>query len=154
MTWQDDVRYIVRVLIDDPLETTYSNDRLDDIIFVAAHFVVQEVALDSEYIISIATQTITPDPILDIDFKNLTGLRSAMIVLGAEAKTLATSAIRIKDGPSELETGRGISHIKALADNVADQYAIAKTSIASGNQGRIILTPFTSQYTDVGQVFT
>lgn len=149
--WTTDIVTILRVLIDDPAGSVYSNSRLTDIVVVAGHFVSKEFVLDNEYSIDLSDQSINSDP--DENFKNLTALKAAMLVLAAEAKTMAMQGIKIVDGPSSIETGRGLSYIKMLADSAADQYAIAKTTLMAGS-GRIILTPFTSQYINIAETFT
>jgi hypothetical protein len=149
-TWLSDVVDILRVLIDDPTGATYSDARLEDIGIIAAHFVAKEVIFSSDYTIDIVEQSADPTP--DADFKNLAALRAAMIVLSAEAKSMANNAIKVVDGPSSIEIGRGLSYIKALADHAANEYAVQKASYQAG-WGRVILTPFTSEGIDPATPF-
>ena len=150
MTWIDDTTMIVRALIDDT-GTTYTDNRLEDVILVAAHMISKEFILDTEYTIDLSDASISSDP--DTNFVNLVALKSSMIILNAEAKALATSAVRVKDGPSEIETGRGLNYLKALADNAANQYAVARTTLLAGNM-KAIMTPFTIQNVNIGEGFS
>lgn len=152
-TWASDIITLLRVLIDDVDATTYTNARLTDVIVVAAHFISREINFDYEYIVDIPSQTMNVDP--DADFKNFAALKAAGIILNAEARTLAKQAFRVKDGPSEIDTGRVYVYIKGLADTMDENYAIARLAYQAGNLRacRAIFTPYTTQHTTIGEPF-
>ena len=81
MSWQNEIPIIVRTLIDDFDDIpTYSDDRLLQIIAVAAKYVQFDVVLDHQYAIDVANPDISPDPTLDRDeiFISLVGLKAAV----------------------------------------------------------------------------
>lgn len=148
--WTEDIIYILRALIGDPLGTVYTDERLRDIVIISAHLISKEFILDVEYTVDLTDGSISSDP--DTNFKNITALRSAVIILTAEAKDIAKNAIRVKDGPSEIETGRGLFYVQQLLDQVSNQYAVGKATILAG-QAKLIITPFTQPATDVVEPF-
>lgn len=152
-TWTSDIIQLLRALIDDLDAITYTNARLTDIIVVAAHFVAKEINFDYTYTVNIASQTLDPSP--DDDFKNFVALKSAGIILNAESRTLAKQAFRVKDGPSEIDTGRVYVYIKGLADTMDENYALAKIAYQAGNLRafRAILTPYTVPSSITGENF-
>ena len=89
--WQDEMIPLVRVLIGDVSSPyTYSDDRITDLIITAAYIVNLEVAQLNDYTISIANQTISPDPVEE----EVSNTRSwqELIVLGVETTTTGSFA--------------------------------------------------------------
>lgn len=148
--WTSDIIQLLRALIDDLDAITYTNARLTDIIVVAAHFVAKEINFDYTYTVNIASQTLDPDP--DDDFKNFVALKASCLILGAELKQMSNNALKVIDGPSTIETGRGLSFLHKLYDFNLDQYIIAKASYMAGNC-RVILTPYTVPSSSIGENF-
>lgn len=82
MSWQNHLITVVRVLINDfnePYE--FSDDRMLQVITVAAKYVQFDVNLDHLYQVDIINLNITPDPTDDNDeiFLNLVGLKAACL---------------------------------------------------------------------------
>ena len=149
-TWASDIITLLRVLIDDVDATTYTNARLTDVVVVAAHFISREINFDYEYIVDIPSQTMNVDP--DADFKNFAALKAAILILNAELKSMTKTALTIKDGPSTIETGRGLSHLQKLYDETLDQYVVARASFRAG-YFRAILSPFTTPNSNTVESF-
>lgn len=93
MAWQDQITIIVRTLIND-LETPYqfTDDRIQQVITVAAKFVQFDVNLDHSYTIDVVNPNIIPDPTSDDDtiFISLVSLKAACIM---DQGTLRSKAI-------------------------------------------------------------
>ena len=93
MSWQSEIPLIVRTLINDLDLTnpTYSDDRLLQVITVAAKYVQFDVVLDQIYAIDVVNKTINPDPTLNDDsiFISLIGLKASCII---DQSTLRTKA--------------------------------------------------------------
>ena len=63
MSWKNEIPIIVRVWINDLSETpTYSDDRIEQLIVVAAQYVKREINFSNTYVIDTVKLTITPDP--------------------------------------------------------------------------------------------
>ena len=68
MSWKKEIPIIVRTLINDLSETpTYSDERILQVVAVAAKYVQFDVVLDQKYIVNVANPTITPDPTVSDD---------------------------------------------------------------------------------------
>lgn len=150
--WQTDIVTTVRALIGDLDGTKYTDNRLLTLSVIAGLFVNQEV-LDNAYEVSISALTITPTP--EDSVFNLIALKSSSLVLNAEAKVLAESAIKVVDGPSSIELSSAYSSMKAAAKLADDMYEKAKLAYAmsgggTGGSGQAVLTPYTVQYLNPG----
>lgn len=97
---------IVRVLINDLGDIpTYDDERLQTVIVVAAHYVAQENDFDTDYSVDVSGEDITPSPLNDDRFINLTCLKAACLLDQGLYRTKALLAgVRAKCGPAELET--------------------------------------------------
>ena len=63
MSWQTEIPIIVRTLINDwEDQPVYSDERLLQVISVAAKYVQFDVVLDNTYTVDVSNPTITPDP--------------------------------------------------------------------------------------------
>lgn len=122
MSWQIEIPIIVRSLINDTSDQpTYSDERLLQLIVVAAQYVEFDVVLDNTYVINIANPDITPDPTLlevkDNIFISLVGLKAACL---ADQSTFRTKAalegIRASLGPANLSVAGSLSGYKTLLE--------------------------------------
>ena len=83
MSWQIEIPIIVRTLIDDFGDIpTYSDDRLLQIIAVAAKYVQFDVVLERSYEIDVSNPNISPDPtsVSDEIFISLVGLKLLVLL--------------------------------------------------------------------------
>jgi len=155
MAWDNEMRVILRVLINDTDESafTYSDERLDTLIVVAARYTIQDVDFSTDYIVDIVSPDISPDPtttrnLSNLSFVNLTVLKAACLVDQSILRTKAAIAgIRAKCGPAVIETMRHMEGFKELLDSgPCASYETLKLEYAMGNLQpvEIILSPFTS----------
>lgn len=123
MAWQDDLTIIVRTLINDldsPYE--YSDQRIQQVLVVAAKFVQFDVNLDYIYNIDVVNSSITPDPIENKDdiFMSLTALKAACIVdQGAFRTKAALEGIKTSLGAANLSIGGSTQGFKDIINHGA-----------------------------------
>jgi hypothetical protein len=84
MSWKKEIPIIVRTLINDLSEDTptYSDERILQVVAVAAKYVQFDVVLDNKYVVNVVNPTITPDPTTSDDsiFISLVSLKTACII--------------------------------------------------------------------------
>ena len=151
MSWQTEMVTIVRVLINDLSTTpTYSDDRLEQLIAVAAQYVQFDVNLDNKYTINIASPNITPDPTLstpkDDIFISLTSLKASCLVDQSTFRTkTALEGIRAALGPASLSVGGNLAGYKTLLSEgpcaMYEQLTL-RWDISNANAIRAIFSPF------------
>lgn len=156
MSWQGEMTTIVRHLIHDVDSTnyTYSNERLETSILVAAQIVLTEVDFENVYTVDVEQCYLSPDPTdpttslttvnKDDAFINLVSLKTSCIIMGSEMKTQALNAVRVSDGPSSIDYTAVAANIKYLYDYACKNYEEYKFNYASGNNavGKAILSPY------------
>ena len=149
MAWLDDMPIIVRYLVNDvdSSDYTFSDNRIETSILVAAQLVINEIDFSQTYTIDIDECSISPDPSSssnkDNNFINIVSLRAGCIILGSELKTQGFSAIRVSDGPSSIDMSRTMDGIKILYDEMCTRYEEAKMQYkANGVVGEAILSPY------------
>jgi hypothetical protein len=151
MSWQGQMSTIVRYLINDTDSENYSfsDNRLETSILVAAQLVISEVDFANAYSINVESCLLSPDPTdaatKDNDFITLVSLKSACIILGGEVKKEAANAVSIKDGVSAIDT-RGIAQtLLVLHKDMCSKYEEAVFNYESGessSSGQAILSPY------------
>jgi hypothetical protein len=149
MAWQTDMVVMLRFLINDvEAPQTYTDERLETLIAVAATYVLSEMKFHYEYVVNISTPSITPDPtdIPDLAFMNLVTLKAACLFdnWGYRSK-MGTSGISVKSGADTVSTGGQLSGYQWILQNGACKgYETAKWEFEAGNlcPGRAILGPF------------
>lgn len=154
MAWQDDMILMLRILINDYSDTTYTytDELLIENLIVAAQFVNMELDFTSAYTINIMALTISPDPTLtatkDDAFTNLVILKAACILdQGKFRNGVDTAGVRAKCGPAMLDTLSRMDGFKQLLtlgpcaayEELKLQYTFGNTTIL-----RAILSPFVS----------
>lgn len=106
MSWQIEIPIIVRTLINDLSDQpTYSDERIAQVIAVAAKYVQFDVILDHKYDVDVANPNISPDPTSDRDeiFISLVSLKAACIIDQSTYRTKAAmEGIRASLGPASL----------------------------------------------------
>lgn len=156
MSWQGEMTTIVRHLVNDvdPAKYTYSDQRLETSILVAAQIVLTEVDFENTYTVDVEQCYLTPDPTdpttglttanKDDGFINLVSLKTACIILGSEMKTQSMNAIRVSDGPSSIDFTAVAANVKFLYEHACKRYDEYKFNFAAGNNavGKAILSPY------------
>ena len=152
MSWQSEVSIIVRTLINDLTDTpTYSDDRIEQIIVVAARYTIQEINFVSQYVINIGNTTITPDPtteasIEDTVFIGFMALKAACLCDQSTFRTKAVNeGIRTSLGSSSLQVAGNLAGYKIILDQgPCAMYQQLQMEYNIGNATAVasILSPF------------
>lgn len=120
MSWKKEIPIIVRTLIDDlSEEPKYSDERLLQVITVAARYVQFDVVLDHAYTVNVTSPNISPDPTLDNDsiFISLVALKTACLIDQSNLRTKASlEGIRAALGSAQLSVSNGLGGIKMILD--------------------------------------
>jgi len=160
MAWQDEMSTIVRYISNDTdtSNPTFSDERIETSILVAAQLVNNEINFNQTYTIDVEGGSITPDPTSDTkdnNFINIVSLRAGCIILGSEIKTQGLSAVRVSDGPSSIDMSRTMDGIKVLYDEILMRFEEAKVQYkANGVVGEAILSPYSPGSTILGRTHT
>ena len=149
MSWKTEIPIIVRTLINDLSDTpTYSDERILQVVAVAANYVQFDVVLDTSYTINVINPTITPDPTVDYDaiFISLLSLKSACIMDQSNFRTKAAmEGIRASLGPAQLSIGGSLAGWKDIISHGPCKLYAELTDhwdISNANACRAILGPF------------
>lgn len=149
MSWKKEIPIIVRTLINDFSETpTYSDERLLQIISVAAKYVQFDVVLDNAYLVDVVRPNITPDPTVNDDsiFISLVSLKSACIVDQSVLRTKAAlEGIRAALGPAQLSVGGSLVGLKMIIEQgpcAAYEELTSHWDVREATAIRAILSPF------------
>ena len=151
MVWANEIVRIVRFLINDIDATTYSDDRLEETVLVSAQLLLDTMDFSNTYTVDLDTFALSPDPTTlstkDNIFINALALKTACIVLGSEAKTLAAQNYVIKDGPSSISIGGAYQSTNQLYKDLCDKLDKFLFDYRVGNSiaGQAILTPYTNE---------
>jgi hypothetical protein len=141
---------IVRHLVNDVDSSSYtfSTDRLETTILVAAQLMIMNVDFNNTYDINVETSTLSPDP-TDTDTKDdpfiaLACLRAACIIVGSEIRKESGNAISIKDGPSAIDLRGVTSTLIVIYQDLCKKYEEALLDYRAGNSvsGQSILVPY------------
>lgn len=150
--WKIEIVRILRNLIGDLTATLYTDERLAELIVVAAMFVNKEISLTIEYTINVTTLKICPDPcsdsIRDESFINLIALKAACILDQCYARQASRQGVAVRDSIGISIDNRGslsaalallkdLGYCKAYEDTKLE-YELDRQAIA----GRAILSPF------------
>ena len=149
MSWQIEIPIIVRTLINDLSENpVYSDDRLLQIITVAAKYVQFDVVLDNKYDVNVVEPNISPDPTIGNDsiFISLTSLKSACLVDQSVLRTKAAmEGIRAALGPAELSVGGSLVGLKMIIEEgpcAAYDELTSHWDVKEATAIRAVLSPF------------
>lgn len=156
MSWQVELTVILRHLIND-LDTvqSYSDSRLEEVLAVAAHFVLTDTTFDTEYSVDVDETTISPDPTTsspkDINFTTLVCLKAACIISSAETKTYAMSGMKITDGPSTIDMSPVAQSMISRQKDICGKYESTRKQYLLGNAKNVaaVLGPYTNESADI-----
>ena len=150
MSWQGQMSTVVRHLISDvdPTAYTFSANRIETSILVAAQLITMNVDFNNTYTINVESCSLSPDPTdagtKDNAFIALVCLRACCIIMGSEIRKESGNAISIKDGPSAIDL-RGVTQTLAvLYKDISEKYEHALLDYRAGNNivGQSILGPY------------
>lgn len=161
MAWNIEIPIIVRTLINDLEEPQqYTDERLLQIISVAAKYVQFDVVLDHQYSVDVTTPNINPDPTNDRDeiFISLVSLKSACIIDQSALRTRAVSeGIRAALGPAVLSVNNSLSGFLAILDKgpcAAYDELTSHWDVKEATAIRAILSPFVGNKFDPRSLFS
>jgi len=149
MSWQNEMVVIVRHLVNDlnSSDYTFTDDRLEESVLVAAQLASLEIDFENTYLIDVDSVTLTPDPTAsgnkDDSFINLVSLKTARLLIGSEIKTHSLNAISLRDGPSSLDLRGIVAGLNILFQDIAKRYddAVLQYKL-NGVVGEAILGPY------------
>ena len=162
MSWQGQMSTVVRHLISDvdPTAYTFSANRIETSILVAAQLITMNVDFNNTYTINVESCALSPDP-TDTDTKDnpfiaLTCLRAACIVIGGDIRKESGNAISIKDGPSAIDLRGVTSTLTVLYKDLCEKYAHALLESRAGGRvaGQSILGPYSPGSDIVGRNYS
>lgn len=152
MPWQVEIPLITRVWINDLDETspTYSEDRILQVVAVAAQNVIREVSLSTTYAVDVVNLRIQPDPtsteLKDNDFVALVALKAACILDQSTFRTKAINeGIRTGLGSAYLDIRGNLGGYQTLLQvGPCAMYSQLRTEFEVGNPSIIqaVLSPF------------
>lgn len=161
MAWNIELPIIVRTLINDLSDQPiYSDERLLQVIAVAAKYVQFDVVLDHQYTVNVVEPSISPDPTVDDDsiFISLTALKAACIIDQSSLRTRAAmEGVRAALGPALLSVNGGISGLVAVLDKGPCSSYDELTShwdVSQATSIRAILSPFVGNKFDPRSLFS
>lgn len=149
MSWQIELPIIVRTLINDWDDIpTYSDDRLLQVIAVAAKYVQFDVVLDHQYTIDVANPNISPDPTEDRDeiFISLVSLKAACIMDQSSLRTKAAlEGIRASLGSANLSINNSLQGLIVILEQGSCAYydeLVAHWDVKNATAIAAVLSPF------------
>lgn len=156
MSWKKEIPIIVRTLINDLSEDTptYSDERILQVVAVAAKYVQFDVVLDQKYVINVVNPTITPDPTAGDDsiFISLVSLKTACIIDQSVLRTKAAmEGIRAALGPASLSVGGSLAGIKLILEQgpcAAYEELTSHWDVKEATAIRAVLSPFVGNQFD------
>lgn len=149
MSWKIELPLIVRTLINDLSDNpSYTDERLLQVLTVAAKYVQFDVTLDSLYAIDVVNINITPDPSINNDdiFISLVCLKASCIIDQSAVRTKAAlEGIRASLGPASLSVGGSLVGLKMILDNgpcAAYDELSSHWDVKEATAIRAVLSPF------------
>lgn len=149
MSWQIEIPIIVRTLINDlGDQPVYSDERIAQVIAVAAKYVQFDVVLDHSYQVDVSNPNITPDPTDDRDeiFISLVSLKAACIIDQSTFRTkAATEGIRAALGSAQLSVAGNLAGWKTILEQgpcAAYDELVSHWDVAQATSVKAILSPF------------
>jgi hypothetical protein len=149
MAWYNEIPIMVRTLINDLSDCpTYTDERLLQVITVAAKYVQFDVVLDHQYTINVVAPNITPDPTDNDDsiFISLVSLKASCIIDQSTLRTKAAmEGIRAALGPANLSVAGSLVGIKLLLETgpcAAYEELTSHWDVKEATAIRAVLSPF------------
>jgi len=151
MAWYVEMIPILRSLIDDVSKTEYTDERLKELLAIAAYQVIPEIKFSTTYSVTIVPPLVSPDPTASSDGNILTNfvtLKAACIIDRAPLrKRTLMSGLEAKCGPAVMKTLQHVSGFRELLklgycgvyDTTREQYLLGNVNFC-----KAVLSPFIS----------
>jgi len=140
MSWQTEIPIIVRTLINDLSDQpTYSDERILQVITVAAKYVQFDVVLEHQYLVDVTNPNISPDPTSDRD-----EIFISLVSLKARTKA-ANEGIRAALGPAQLSIAGSLAGWKTILEQgpcAAYDELVSHWDVGQATTAKAILSPF------------
>lgn len=155
MSWQTDMLGILRVYIDDLcVPYRFDDTRLLSVLMVAARNVLRDApsSFTNSYNVSISDKTISPDPVADLAFVDLTVMKAACLIDHTEARRAAKDAgFVVREFASQIDTkGLADARFKIIDIGLCKTYEDSLFEYLTTQNpalGLAILSPFRTYYT-------
>lgn len=161
MAWNIEIPIIVRTLINDLNDQpTYSDERLLQVVAVAAKYVQFDVVLENQYSVNVVEPSISPDPTETNDsiFISLVALKSACIIDQSALRTRAAmEGIRAALGPALLSVNGAVGGLVAVLDKgpcASYDELTSHWDVGQATAIRAILSPFVGNKFDPRSLFS
>lgn len=161
MSWQTEIPVIVRTLINDWSDPPqYSEERLLQVISVAAKYVQFDVSLDNQYIVNVINPDISPDPTSNQDeiFISLVSLKTACIIDQSTLRTKAAlEGIKTVLGPASLSMVNSLDGWKMVLEKgpcATYEELTSHWNVQDATSVRAILSPFVGNNFDPRTIST
>lgn len=150
MSWNIELPIIVRTLINDLDEASpmYSDERILQVVTVAAKYVQFDVNLEHAYTIDVVNPNITPDPTADNDsiFISLVSLKAACLIDQSTLRTKAAmEGIRAALGPANISVAGSLAGLRLIIERgpcAAYEELTSHWDVKEATAIRAILSPF------------
>ena len=151
MGWQIELNLMVRSLICDMTdEPNFSDERIQQVIVIAAQYVIYELDMMSKYTVNVTEITIAPDPTdpRDIVFLGLVALKAACMLDQCTYRNRANAeGVKAVLGPAALTVTnnlKGFGTILEMAPGPCAKYEqLKKEYLFGGTRAiRAVLSPF------------
>jgi hypothetical protein len=151
MAWKKELVTIVRILVNDLNQPfVYSDNRLQQVIVVAAHFVKTDLSFGGDYRVYITQPDIIPDPTepngKDEPFVNSVALKAACLIDQSTFRSKAAmEGITAALGPASLSVGGNLEGFRILLNEgpcALYEKFVSDFEIANATNIRAILSPF------------
>jgi hypothetical protein len=150
--WDVEMVLILRHMIDDlDQPPKYTDEKLQQLVLVAAQFVQTENIFETYYTINIENFSLKPDPTKvdtrDNAFINLTLLKSACLLSSAPLIKSSGKFLRVKEGQHEFDSRGNFEGDKFASQTFCQSYKDAKwdySTSGNGSLGDIIIGPYRS----------
>ena len=161
MSWQIEIPIIVRALINDlGDQPVYNDDRLLQVIAVAAKYVQFDVSLDYTYQIDLSNPNISPDPTSNRDeiFIGLVGLKAACIIDQSALRTKAAlEGIKTALGPASIWVQNSLDGWKMILEKgpcATYDELTSHWNVQNASAVKAILSPFVGNNFDPRTIST
>jgi hypothetical protein len=150
MAWDDDMPQVVRSLLQDNGTTKlYRDSDLLQVVLISAMLVQVKMQFPAGYKVSIANETLSPDPTTtanrDDAYFLLTCYTAAVTLLSSEIREMTRQGISIQDGDSKISLQRDSAALGLMLrayQDVLDDLRYQYVTNGGAGFGEVIVNPY------------